>query len=67
MTIGYITIGAHDVEAALPFFDAALGAIGYRAARPTAAGPSTARRAAAPASASASRTTASRRGRATAS
>jgi hypothetical protein len=27
MSIGYVTIGAHDVEAALPFFDAALGAI----------------------------------------
>jgi len=27
MGIGYVTIGAHDVEAALPFFDAALGAI----------------------------------------
>jgi catechol 2,3-dioxygenase-like lactoylglutathione lyase family enzyme len=29
MTIGYITIGAHDVEQALPFFDAVLGAVGY--------------------------------------
>ena len=29
MTIGYITIGAHDVEAALPFYDAVLGAVGY--------------------------------------
>ena len=29
MTIGYITLGAHDVEAALPFFDAVLGAVGY--------------------------------------
>jgi len=28
MRIGYVTIGAQDVEAALPFFDAALGAIG---------------------------------------
>ena len=26
MSIGYVTIGAHDVDAALPFFDAALGA-----------------------------------------
>ncbi|THD79321.1 MAG: VOC family protein [Phenylobacterium sp.] len=29
MTIGYITLGQRDVEAALPFYDAALGAIGY--------------------------------------
>lgn len=29
MSIGYITIGALDVEAALPFYDAVLGAIGY--------------------------------------
>ncbi len=29
MTIGYITLGAHDVEGALPFYDAVLGAIGY--------------------------------------
>jgi catechol 2,3-dioxygenase-like lactoylglutathione lyase family enzyme len=29
MTIGYITLGAHDVEKALPFYDAVLGAIGY--------------------------------------
>jgi len=29
MTIGYITLGAHDVERALPFYDAVLGAIGY--------------------------------------
>jgi catechol 2,3-dioxygenase-like lactoylglutathione lyase family enzyme len=29
MTVGYITIGAHDVEQALPFFDAMLGAVGY--------------------------------------
>jgi catechol 2,3-dioxygenase-like lactoylglutathione lyase family enzyme len=27
--IGYVTIGALDVEAALPFYDAVLGAIGY--------------------------------------
>ncbi|MFC3077171.1 VOC family protein [Phenylobacterium terrae] len=27
--IGYVTLGAHDVEAALPFFDKVLGAIGY--------------------------------------
>jgi catechol 2,3-dioxygenase-like lactoylglutathione lyase family enzyme len=27
--IGYVTIGADDVEAALPFYDAVLGAIGY--------------------------------------
>ena len=30
MTIGYITIGAQDVEAALPFFDAVLGTVGYK-------------------------------------
>ncbi|WP_337188660.1 VOC family protein [Phenylobacterium sp.] len=29
MSIGYVTLGAHDVEAALPFFDAVLGALGY--------------------------------------
>ena len=29
MTIGYITLGAHDVEEALPFYDAVLGAVGY--------------------------------------
>ncbi|MDB5450884.1 MAG: isocitrate dehydrogenase [Phenylobacterium sp.] len=29
MTIGYITLGANDVEQALPFYDAVLGAIGY--------------------------------------
>jgi len=27
--IGYVTIGALDVEAALPFYDAVLGAVGY--------------------------------------
>lgn len=27
--IGYVTIGALDVEAAMPFYDAVLGAIGY--------------------------------------
>lgn len=27
--IGYVTLGADDVEAALPFFDKVLGAIGY--------------------------------------
>lgn len=27
--IGYVTIGALDVEQALPFYDAVLGAIGY--------------------------------------
>ncbi len=30
--IGYATIGAVDVEAALPFYDAVLGAIGYERA-----------------------------------
>ena len=29
MSIGYVTIGAVDVEAAKPFFDATLGALGY--------------------------------------
>ena len=32
MTIGYVTIGALDVTAALPFYDAVLGAIGYHRA-----------------------------------
>ena len=27
--IGYVTIGANDVAAALPFYDAVLGAIDY--------------------------------------
>jgi catechol 2,3-dioxygenase-like lactoylglutathione lyase family enzyme len=30
--IGYVTIGALDVEAALPFYDAVLGAVGYERA-----------------------------------
>jgi catechol 2,3-dioxygenase-like lactoylglutathione lyase family enzyme len=30
--IGYVTIGAADVEAAMPFYDAVLGAIGYERA-----------------------------------
>ena len=30
--IGYVTIGALDTEAALPFYDAVLGAIGYERA-----------------------------------
>ncbi|HEX2816858.1 MAG TPA: VOC family protein [Phenylobacterium sp.] len=29
MTIGYITLGAPDVEASLPFYDAVLGVVGY--------------------------------------
>ena len=29
MTIGYVTIGAHDVEQALGFFDPVFGAFGY--------------------------------------
>lgn len=29
MSVGYVTIGAIDVEAALPFYDAVLGAVGY--------------------------------------
>ena len=32
MTIGYVTIGSSDVEGALPFYDALLGAIGYHRA-----------------------------------
>lgn len=32
MSIGYVTIGALDVAAALPFYDAVLGAIGYQRA-----------------------------------
>ncbi|MBP7650541.1 MAG: VOC family protein [Phenylobacterium sp.] len=32
MSIGYVTIGALDVAAALPFYDAVLGAIGYHRA-----------------------------------
>ncbi|MDP3869956.1 VOC family protein [Phenylobacterium sp.] len=32
MSIGYVTIGALDVPAALPFYDAVLGAIGYHRA-----------------------------------
>lgn len=32
MTIGYVTIGSSDVEGALPFYDAMLGAIGYHRA-----------------------------------
>jgi catechol 2,3-dioxygenase-like lactoylglutathione lyase family enzyme len=34
MSIGYVTIGAQDVDAALPFFDATLGAIGYERSAP---------------------------------
>ena len=34
MSIGYVTIGAHDVEAALPFFDRMFGAIGYERGDP---------------------------------
>lgn len=34
MTIGYVTIGAHDVEAATPFFDATFGALGYQRSTP---------------------------------
>jgi catechol 2,3-dioxygenase-like lactoylglutathione lyase family enzyme len=34
MTIGYVTIGAHDVEAAQPFFDVVLGALGYERTHP---------------------------------
>lgn len=34
MTIGYVTIGAHDVDAALPFFDQVFGAFGYERGDP---------------------------------
>lgn len=34
MTIGYVTIGAHDVDAATPFFDAVLGALGWERSQP---------------------------------
>lgn len=34
MTIGYVTIGAHDVEQALPFFDKVFGAFGYERGEP---------------------------------
>lgn len=34
MSIGYVTIGAHDVDAALPFFDATLGALNWERSQP---------------------------------
>jgi len=34
MTIGYVTIGAQDPDAATPFFDATLGALGYERSAP---------------------------------
>jgi catechol 2,3-dioxygenase-like lactoylglutathione lyase family enzyme len=34
MSIGCVTIGAADVEAAKPFFDATLGALGYERSEP---------------------------------
>ena len=34
MTIGYVTIGVHDVEAATPFFDATFAALGYERSAP---------------------------------
>jgi catechol 2,3-dioxygenase-like lactoylglutathione lyase family enzyme len=34
MSIGYVTLGAADVDGALPFFDAVLGAIGYERGEP---------------------------------
>jgi hypothetical protein len=34
MTIGYVTIGAHDVEQALPFFDQVFSAFGYERGEP---------------------------------
>ncbi len=39
MSIGYVTVCAHNVEAALPFFDPALGAIGYERGEPSGGGP----------------------------
>lgn len=34
MSIGYVTLGAHDVDAALPFYDATLGALGWERSEP---------------------------------
>lgn len=34
MSIGYVTIGAYDVEAALPFFDRVFSAFGYERGEP---------------------------------
>ncbi|ACG77402.1 isocitrate dehydrogenase [Phenylobacterium zucineum HLK1] len=34
MTLGYVTLGAHDPEEATKFFDPTLGALGYEASRP---------------------------------
>lgn len=34
MSIGYVTIGTHDVAAAQPFFDATLGALGWTRSEP---------------------------------
>lgn len=34
MTLGYVTLGSHDPEAATAFFDPTLGALGYEASRP---------------------------------
>ncbi|HVI34094.1 VOC family protein [Phenylobacterium sp.] len=34
MSIGYVTIGAQDVEGAQPFFDATLGALGWKRSNP---------------------------------
>ena len=34
MTLGYVTLGAHDPEEATAFFDPTLGALGYEASRP---------------------------------
>ncbi len=34
MSIGYVTIGTQDVEAAQPFFDTVLGALGYERTHP---------------------------------
>ena len=66
MTIGYITIGAQDVEAVLPFYDAVLSAVGYGRG-PLEGGWAFYGKDGAPGSASASPSTASRREAATAS
>ncbi len=35
MTIGYVTLGTHDLLASLPFFDAVLGGLGYARGEPS--------------------------------
>lgn len=38
MTIGYVTIGCHDVEAAVPFFEKTLEPLGYERSYPAPGG-----------------------------